>query len=141
MAIITPITMWSDTISAGTATIDVPEGGLIKAVNWSVRLGGMDALGDYYLAHISFASTTQAGVNDARAVISFMAASQNFLTSGGGVASDKFISFGTDGIAVAAGERIYLHAVGATGVTATDQEVTIYFAFGRPPSRAATRRR
>lgn len=141
MAILTPVTMWSDTIAAGTATIDVPENGQIKAVSWSVTLGGMDALSDSYIAHISFASTTQAGVNDARAIISMFCAAQNFLTSGGGVMSDKFVSFGGDGIAVAAGERIYLHSQGSAGVSAANQEIIIYFAFGRPPSRAATRRR
>ena len=141
MAILTPITMWSDTIAAATANIDIPENGLIKAVNWSIDLGGMDALGDKYLAHLSFASTTQAGVNDARAPISFFSAAQNFLTSGGGIVSDKFISFGQDGINVSAGERLYLHAVGSTGVTAVNQEITIYFSFARQISRVAARRR
>lgn len=107
------------TIAAGTtnslAQLDIVEDGKIKAVSWTLRPTGMDALDDELAAEISFASTNTISNNDVRQSISEVGVTQQFLTSGGGVAGGNYAISGLN-INVIAGERIHLHTIADTGM-------------------------
>lgn len=123
------------TISA-IATLDIVEDGRIKTVGWSGIISGADALGDAAEFEVSFGSTQALSSNDTRQSISIVSASNNFLTSGGGMSGLNLSVPGLD-LTVIAGERIHLHSDVNTGLTGTIQ-CFLYVADG---SGARTRRR
>ncbi len=141
---VTPIKIAGDgTISVtsnSVVTIDIPEDGEILAISGFVDGQGMDALDDKAVAELSFLSTNQIEVNDARGSILEVAIRQGFLTSGGGsVSQGVTLSFGPGwGIPVQGGERIHMHTFGSTGVTPNGNFI-IYFSAGG--TRRSTRRR
>lgn len=101
----------------GVASIDVPEDGEIVAIAGVVYGTGM-ADDDRAMAEISFLSTSQFGVNDARgAIVGLVVQVGVVTTSGQAQAQDSgVIVFGGAGIPVNAGERIHLHTSATTGV-------------------------
>ena len=58
-----------NSFTSGVASIDIPEDGEILSVMGHVSGLGMDALGDQAIAELSFLSTHQIEVNDARGSI------------------------------------------------------------------------
>ena len=131
------------TVSVATndvASIDIPSNGEIIAVMGYVTVSGFDALDDKGYAELSFLSTNQIAVNDARGSILEVTVRQSFLTSGGGNGSQMVtMTFPSGyGIPVNGGERIHLHTQGSTGNTPT-AAFMIYLSEGG--SRRAPRRR
>lgn len=126
--------------TSGVASIDIPEDGEILAVLGHVSGAGMDALNDQAIAELSFLSTHQIEVNDARGSILDVMVRQGFLTNGGGATSAIVsISFPSgDGIPVNGGERLFLHTFGDAGVI-PKATFMIYLSSGG--ARRRTRRR
>jgi len=100
------------------ASIDVPADGEIIAITGHVSASGMDALDDKAYAELSFLSTHQIEINDARGSIIEVLIRQAFLTTGGGNSSENIsLTFPAGyGIPVNGGERIHLHTFGDSGV-------------------------
>lgn len=119
------------------AMVDVPQDGLITAVEWSAR-AELDADGDLYSAQLSFGSQANFTTNDARQVISEIRAGNELVTSGAsqwGINTQTMLS---NGVPVALGERLYLH-VTATASTPSATSCIVLFDFDEP--RPTARRR
>lgn len=130
------IQMYASAVPADAlASIDVPANGFLEGVDWLIALGNSGA--DIFIrAQLAFSSTNQLGVNDARAVISNIGAGGDLTTSGViQTVLNKFVKL--PNLKVAAGERIYLHAVG-TAVASTYQAV-LHFSFDLDMARSRMR--
>ena len=105
--------------SNSVVQIDIPEDGEILAISGFVDGSGMDALNDKAVAELSFLSTNQIEVNDARGSILETAVRVAGNTGGFAKGSEHVtLSFTPgSGIPVSAGERIHMHTFGSTGVT------------------------
>jgi len=122
------------------ASIDIPEDSLIVGVYGLITGAGM-ATEDLAQAEISFLSTNQIGVNDARGSIMEVSVMTNTVTTSGQAqaSSELFMSL-PDGIPAAAGERVHLHTFGSAGVTPS-ATFTLYLVTTPGTGRRATRRR
>ena len=91
--------------------IDIPEDGSIEAVVGHVRDATILA-GEMIVAELSFLSTRQTTVNDARGVILSLSLAAGALQTNGlaNGHSNIGIAFPNGGITVQAGERIHMHA-------------------------------
>lgn len=127
------------TTTSGVATIDVPEDGTIEAIHGMV-FGAAMADNDNCSAELSFLSTNQFNLNDARGAIAEVTVkSSSVTTSGQGPASAmQYFNF-NPGIPINAGERLHLHTDASSGVTPTGQ-FTIYMRTSGGGRRARSRR-
>lgn len=121
------------------ATIDIQNDGHIVAIAMMAAPEGMDALGDFYWAEVSFMSTSTFANNDVRGSLLMLAAFQNFLTTGGGGGGGQANLSGVR-LPVAAGERIHLHTFMDTGVSGRVQ-VYLYIEDGVGDSKPKRRLR
>lgn len=122
------------------AAIDIPEDGLIIGILGRV-LGDVMASEDEAHAELSFLSTNQIDVNDARAsIMQVMVKTGTVTTSGQGKASETVWLGIPEGIPVAAGERIHMHTHATTGVTPTGLFM-LYLTFTPGTGRRSQRRR
>lgn len=125
--------------TSGVACVDIPQEGFIVGILGHVRGSGM-ATGDSAEAEVSFLSTHQFLVNDARGSLMEMATKTGDITTSGQAQASQttFMSF-LDGIPVAAGERLHLHTQGSTGVTPTGLFM-LYILLGSIRRRSQRRR-
>lgn len=122
----------------GMASLDVIADGEITGMLVTAQPTGMDALGDYNRAEVSFSSSSSFTTNDVRASLIMAGVSQNFLTSGGGSPGYNSSVSGLT-IKVNQGERIFLHGNISTG---GGGQVTAYlYVNDGQESRPARRRR
>jgi len=127
------------TTTNDVAAIDIPEDGLILGVMGTVS-GAVGDEGELQ-AELSFLSTNQFQVNDARASImevNHMAG--NLTTSGIPEGSTQIWMSIPDGIPVSAGERIHMHTRASTGNTPTGS-FQLYLTFTPGTGRRSQRRR
>jgi len=97
------------------ASVDIQEDAVIEGMAYTMLTISADALNDGGRFEISFASTNGFTSNDTRASIGGGVCGQSFLTSGGGPTfANGYIPMQ---VAVAAGERIYLHHDNTGSVT------------------------
>ena len=97
------------------ASIDIPEDGRLIGAEWAVN-ADLDADGENIYSELSFIATNQDSTNDARGVISSVAARISLTTSGVAMTSiNRYTPLDLD---VAGGERLYLHVLATAGVTA-----------------------
>lgn len=120
------------------ASIDVPADGELMAVSGTLIAAGA-AADDAATAELSFLSTSQIDVNDARGSILQVRKATGAVTTSGqtGNSQQISISFPGGGIPVAAGERIHMHTAATGGVTPTGI-FDMYFSLkggGRPAMR------
>ena len=140
---VTPIKIFgTGTVSVVTndvAAIDIPEDGEILAILGTLNATGM-ADADRASVELSFLSTNQIQVNDARGSILEVTIRSVISTNGGLVTAESVaLSFTPgSGIPVNAGERIHLHTEGTSGVTPVGMFM-IYLSAGR--AKRASRRR
>ena len=128
-------------LSGGTenavANIDIPTDGTIVGVDWAVNFD-LDADGENNVTELSFIATGQQATNDARGVISAVAARVALVTSGVALASiNKYVALDID---VAGGERLYLNSAGSAGVSGS-VTCLIHFRASRGSPRRSARRR
>lgn len=98
------------------AMIDIPFDGFIIGVDWD-STADLDADLEFFEAELSFIATNQLRTSDIRGRISSISMHVTVLTAVGGhvTAVNKWIG-GFD-IAVAGGERMFLHIVGSTNLS------------------------
>ena len=141
---VTPIKIYGKgTISAFTnsvAAIDIPEDGEILAVVGFITASGLDTIADQAIAELSFLSSNQIEINDARGSILEVAIRHGGDATGGGLASENVSVVFTpgSGIPVTAGERVHLHTFADTGVT---PKGTFLMYLSSGPARRSKRRR
>lgn len=122
------------------AAVDIPQDAVIENIDLSIQPTGMDALDDVVQLELSFASANAFATNDSRISIAQIGATQQFLTSGGGVGMlSKFLS-GLE-IPVAGGERIHLHCAASAGVQGDAIAYLYLRTRGSAPARRSVRRR
>ena len=96
------------------AQIDVPQDGVLRGIDWDCY-ANMDADSEFATIELSFIATILATTNDVRGRISSVSTLAAFVTSGFAVSTiQKWI--GPMELALAGGERIYLHANSTAGV-------------------------
>lgn len=128
----------SDTDAA--ASIDIQLDGFIVAYAVEVNAVGADALNDGGQVEVSFASTNGLSSNDTKSSFAHAYAQQGFLTTGGSMVRANSTLSGL-AIAVAAGERIYMH-IELTGTVTVQGLVYLYvMPLADASARAAARRR
>lgn len=99
------------------ATIDIPENAEIIAISGALR--SIDAiLGELVQVEVSFLSSNQLNVNDARGSIFVMNAMATGGTGSIGYAVNHSVSFANAPIDLNAGERLHLHIQGTAVHTA-----------------------
>lgn len=118
----------------GIANVDIPEDGTIVGIEWATN-ADLDADGEFVVPELSFISTSQGGTNDARGIISQIAGRMSLTTSG--VAMVSLNGYTPMDLAVAGGERLYLHVSASSGVTST-LRCNIHF---QPVAQGGLRRR
>lgn len=123
------------------ASLDIQREGHIVGISADLACTGCDALGDGGTVELSFASTSGFASNDTKASLLTLRAWQQFLTSGGGpVQSHSDVS--ALAVAVAAGERLYLHfEVAGTGPTVYATVYVFVMPLVNASDRADPRRR
>lgn len=119
------------------ASIDIPFDGRISSVKWAAG-AALDASGESVYFEVSFISTNQDAVNDARGIISQSRLLMGLLTSGGGSSHDNTQHWFED-LRVSGGERIYLHINGNAGVV-SNVNCLIHLESTTAPRRAQRRR-
>lgn len=118
--------LYSATAGDAAASLDILFNGAIQGMLFDLTVTGADALNDGMSLEVSFASVSGMVANDTRASIGGIKSNQGFLTSGGGQTGKAVaVTFGMDGIPVAAGERIYLHTA-STGTVTFAASVWLY---------------
>jgi hypothetical protein len=124
------------------ASMDIPEDGEITGVDWTLLGDTGFASDDLIRMELSFVSTNQLSANDRRGPLSHCCISAGTVTTSG-VSSpfaNKFVQF-NPGIAVAGGERIFLHSSLVGAATAVvDCDVHFDSKRAAAPRRAARRR-
>ena len=130
----------NNTSADSVVSVDIPEDGDIVGVHGSLAASGMDADADGAQVELSFLSTNQLSTNDARGSIMALDVRNTAAT----VAAITMDSLSTyiwlaDGIPVNAGERIHLHRIVSTGVTARAR-FDIYFRTKKVTRRTRRRR-
>ncbi len=120
----------------GLAQADVQFDGEIVAVYGSAW-ADLDADGEVCQAELSFLSQNSINVNDARGSLLIVSINTTYVTAASGVGT--FANAGISGlfIPVAAGERLWLHAVASAGATSNLH----MYAYVRDASQTTLRRR
>jgi len=129
-------------LSGGTenaiANIDIPQDGVLLGIDWDINLN-LDADNEDMAAELSFIATNQLSQNDVRGRIGSISGRLAVLDATG----PQFFSIqkwvGPFELSLAAGERIYLHAVSATGVTG-EIRCNLHFDGGAVVTRRSSRR-
>ncbi len=112
----------SGPITGGTensiSMIDIPMDGFIIGIDWDLN-ANLDADDEVCSVELSFISTNQIGTNDTRGRISSVSLRAVVLTAVGvhNFGVNKWL--GSFDLAVAGGERLFLHSVSTAGVTGT----------------------
>ncbi len=144
MADRTLIQLWAQTTGDGAAQIDIPEDALIVGVDWDMAASDLDSVADSALAQLSFLSTNQFSVNDARGVISSISIRANNTegTATNPIVSSvqKFVNMENPGLSVAGGERLHLHLSLSTGVAVSVRCVVHLSVRGTAVRRSRRRR-
>jgi len=123
------------------ASIDIQRDGHIVGISGDLAGAGCDALGDGGSVELSFGSTGGFASNDTKASLLTLRAFQQFLTSGGGPVT-KRADISNLAIAVAAGERMYLHfEVAGSGPTIYATVYVFVMPLANASDRADPRRR
>jgi len=119
--------------------IDIPQDGFIIGIDWDANVD-LDVDTESFTAELSFIATNQLSTNDVRGRLSSISARVAVLTSVGGhvVSMQKWL--GSFDIAVAGGERLFLHASSTAGVTG-EVRVNLYVDFTGGTTRRSARRR
>lgn len=123
----------------GIAALDIREDGFIVAINMTLDILGADVLNDGAIYEVSFASTTGILTNDTKASLAACSVYLGAITTGGHASHGSTIVTGL-AIAVAAGERMYLH-IDVNGTVSASGQCYLYTMPSSPVnSRAANRR-
>ena len=115
------IQMYGTADTDASATIDIPDDGILLSVQMLMLQTGQAADGDYAIGQIAFGSVSQFVTNDARGVLAVCGSNAELAGTAANVIRGDVqsnIYFGEDGIKVFGGERIYLH-MGGGGNMAT----------------------
>lgn len=118
------------------AQIDVPKDGLLIGIEWGIQ-ALFDTTSDSLRAQVSFGSVA-VGTNDSRQVVSVANLGAATFTAGGSIIAGDTHYASLPDIPVGAGERLYLHSIGAAGVVATIQAV-LHFDFDLDQPKARRR--
>ena len=124
------IQMYGTADTDASATIDVPDDGVLLAVEMNINGTGASADGEYILAQISFSSVSQFITNDARGVVSHCGISFDVAGTAANIfntSAHTSTNLG-DGIKVFGGERLYLH-VASSGVGLSRAHCLLLFNF------------
>jgi|SRR5262245_7074266 len=113
--------------SASLCNVDVPKDGNLVGLSYSAAVD-LDADGEYAEFEISFGSSPTFGTNDSRSRIASFKTGYWSMTTSGAAPSHANGSVILPDITCGAGERIYLHGVGAA-TTAVRVDVNLYFDF------------
>lgn len=101
----------------GVSSIFVPQDGELEGIQWSLN-AILNADSEFCVAELSFVSTNQQTVNDARGPISTIRSQVSAITAAGTVLSEINL-YVPMGLAVQGGERIFLHIIATAGVVST----------------------
>jgi len=129
-------------ITGGTqdslAMIDIPQEGFIIGIDWDLNTQ-LDADGEVVTVELSFIASNQITTNDVRGRLSSISAQSNVLSLVGQDTQSfqKWLS-GFD-IAVAGGERMFLHAVSSAGLVGSVR-CNMFVDLGTTTRRSARRR-
>lgn len=120
------------------AMIDIPQDGFIIGVDWDVN-ADLDTDAETVGVELSFIATNQITSSDVRGRISSVSARAVVLTAVGGhtISLQKWL--GSFDIAVAGGERLFMHSVASTGV-AGQARCNVYLDQPGSSRRSARRR-
>jgi len=120
------------------AQIDIPQAGVLEGIDWDMY-ALLDADNETLQIELSFIATNLLTTNDVRGRISSISSGGVVLTSVGvnSVSVQKFL--GSFELMLAAGERIYLHAVAQAG-RAGDVRCNLHFNGGATVQRRSQRR-
>jgi len=130
------------TITGGTqdaiAMIDIPQDGFIIGIDWDVN-ADLDADLEVVFCELSFIATNQRFTNDVRGRLSSISCRSAVLTAVGvsNVSLQKWL--GSFDLAVAGGERIFLHSDSTAGVAGVVR-CNLYADLGTTTRRSARRR-
>lgn len=118
--------------------IDIPQSGVIRAIEWD-GFADLDADAENVSAELSFIATNQISASEVRGRISSISALVTVLTAVGGHVSSlqKWIS--PFELAVAGGERLFMHVESSVGVTGVIH-CNIHFDGGAVVTRRSARR-
>ena len=130
------------TIGGGTenalAQVDVPQDGVLRGIDWDCS-ANLDADSEGCDIELSFIATNQLSSNDTRGRISSVGVVAVVLTAVGvdSVSMQKWI--GGMELALAGGERLYLHVVSTAGVFGVAR-CNLHFDGGAAVTRRSARR-
>ncbi len=122
----------------GAASVDVPEDGELVGVDWA-GFATFDATAENLTAELSFIATNTIATNDARGMISQIAARFNVVTTGGGgFGFNKYVAL--QDLDVSGGERLYMHLIAAAGLVSR-MSCIVHIVSRRSTVRRSRRRR
>lgn len=125
------IQMYGTADTDGSAVIDVPDDGVLLAVQMHMINSGYAADGDFSIAQLSFSSVSQFLTNDARGVLAMITNAGDLSgaaanTIRGEVEASFYLG---DGVKVFGGERLYLHVAGSGNLVMTRGYALLLFNF------------
>jgi len=125
-------------VQNGIAMVDIPQDGVIIGFDWDMN-AILDATLETIQAELSFIATNQLNTNDVRGRLTSISAACTVLTAVGGhvVAVQKWL--GSFDLAVAGGERLFMHLNATAGVVSIVR-CNIYFDASGTMRRSARRR-
>lgn len=121
------------------AMIDIPQDGFLIGIDWDLNTT-LDAANERTECELSFIATNQLTANDVRGRLSSVSVQTELLTSVGLQAYSVQKWLGSFDIAVAGGERLFLHALSTTGV-AGRVRCNLFIDFTGGTTRRSARRR
>ena len=122
----------------GRAVIDIPQDGFILGLDWDAH-AFLNADAEFFSAELSFIGTGLLTTNDVRGRISSISTSIHILTSGiSTVQINKYVDLKE--LAVAGGERLFLHVSATAGVVSVFRCNLHFEATGGVMRRSARRR-
>ncbi len=125
-------------VENGIAQIDIPQDGFILGLEWDGH-ALLNATDEFFAAELSFIATNQLTTKDVRGRISSISSQIHLLTSGIGTNSlQKYVDLKE--LAVAGGERLFMHFSSTAGVVAT-MRCNIHFEMTGGSTRRSARRR
>ncbi len=129
-------------ITGGTqdaiAQIDIPQNGVLRAVDWDMRVE-LDADLEVADAELSFIATSQLTTNDTRGRISSVSSMVALVTAVGASVSVIQKWVGPFELMVSGGERLFLHVVTTSGVVGAAR-LNLHFDGGATVTRRSQRR-
>ena len=121
------------------AMIDIPQDGFIIGIDWDLNVN-LDADDETVTAELSFIATNQRSTNDVRGRLSSISTRAAVLTAVGGHLGHIQKWLGSFDIAVAGGERLFVHVISTTGVTG-EVRCNLFVDFTGGTTRRSARRR